>query len=387
MRLAALLSAISLTACGPDSAGQAAPGTPGDDVEAPGPGLPSPGGSRDAGPRRDAVTRDPDLMADGFQCGEETFRLEPGLPPEVLIAFDRSGSMNECADGSSCDGTSGGDGTRWRVMTQALAGVVTNTQAAVSWGLALFPSDGACGAGAPEVGVAPMSAAQVVSTLAAREPGGNTPIRAAVDAARQSLAARTTPNPKYLLLATDGAPNCSDECACPDGGPQCAPGMCMIPFLGCSLPCVVGGPDVRGAVDACAAAAAAGVRVIVIGLGLGDGVLDDLAVAGGAPRQPGPPHHYRADSGAELEAALLAITGQIASCTYPLRSVPPEPGQVSVSVNGMLVARDAANGWELSPDLRAIVFNGDACRLVQSTADLQIHATFGCPPIGKPAGR
>ena len=51
----------------------------------------------------------------------------------------------------------------------------------------------------------------------------------------------------------------------------------------------------------------------------------------------------------ELVAALEAITGQIASCTFPLNPPPPVPNNVAVEVDGMRVARDPNQGWITVP--------------------------------------
>src|SRR5882672_929249 len=75
-------------------------------------------------------------------------------------------------------------------------------------------------------------------------PGGRTPTAAAVMSGATYLNGLADPNPKYILLATDGEPNCA-------GGRQGGGG----------------GTDRAGAVAAVRMSAAAGIPVYVVGIG------------------------------------------------------------------------------------------------------------------------
>ena len=96
-----------------------------------------------------------------------------------------------------------------------------DTDAAVSWGLKMFPegTGSECVTGSVTnnvvVPIAPMNAAAVVGALndttnPATQPQGNgTPTGDAITAAFNYLKTLTSTNPKYILLATDGAPSCA----------------------------------------------------------------------------------------------------------------------------------------------------------------------------------
>jgi len=63
---------------------------------------------------------------------------------------------------------------------------------------------------------------------------------------------------------------------------------------------------------------------------------------------------------------------------------PPDPNMVRVTANGMIVPRDSAhmNGWDYGPNNLSIIFYGSWCNQLQSGMIQNVHAIFGCPPIG-----
>lgn len=354
---AALALCATLVACGPTAFDQDA----GVDAGA------------DAGPRRP-----PGTIADAPACGEQRFRLEPGMTPDILVVFDKSGSMSAAI---------GDNDTRWEVMTAALKSVVTNTEQVINWGLSLFPSNESCGDARVDVPVGPGHGGSIRTKLGGTGPSGNTPIRTAVALGHTYLSGLARQNPRYLLLATDGAPDCASGCTCRPGRGPCATNMCRADDGACTAPCIDRGPDGPGSVQAVRDAAAGGTTVIVVGLMTGrdeEQTLNELALAGGFPRVGGPPHYFLADSGEELEEALVNITGLIVSCTFPLEDPPPDPDNIDVVLDGMRVPRDRENGFELGGDGRSIVFHGEACEKLQRMGAMgrapDIQATFGCPP-------
>ena len=112
----------------------------------------------------------------------------------------------------------------------------------------------------------------------------NTPTRSGTAGATTYLQTVTTPNPKFILLATDGLPTCGT------GGAM---------------------DDAVAAEAAVAAANTAGFKTFVVGIATGgsaDTTLSNLANAGGLPRQ-GTPSYYSVTTAADLAAAIRTLIG------------------------------------------------------------------------------
>ena len=103
-----------------------------------------------------------------------------------------------------------------------------------------------------------------------------------------------------------------------------------------------------------------------------------LAQAGGEAPASG---YYLASTKDELVTALQAITGQAASCTFPLSSKPPDPAHVGVLIGADRVAKDPSgkNGWNFSDaDDSAVTLFGDACARVKASGANDVNIVFGC---------
>jgi len=316
-----------------------------------------------------------------MKCGSQDFQLQKGLPPDLLIVLDRSGSMDNAPPA--------GGGTKWTQVAGALKPTVMSLQGQIKWGLELFPSDDSCGIGATvDVPVAALNATQMAMSIDAHQPGGSTPTRAGIDNGVKYLSGVADQNPKYILLATDGEPNCSSgggACTCPSGfsqnGAQCCLGPLCIPCPG-GIP---GGPDGPGAIAAVDAAAKAGIGTFVVGVATdssSESVLNDMAQAGGHAR-PGAQKYYPVANQQDLVTAINTIAGQIISCSFPLQSPPTSPDLVEIYVNGAQVPHDPThgNGWDFGSGNGSIQFYGAACTALQSGTGQAIQAVYECPPI------
>ena len=125
---------------------------------------------------------------------------------------------------------------------------------------------------------------------------------ARMDAAVTYFAGVTEPNPKYILLATDGLPNCTGTT---NNQNRRHAGRDH------------GRGERRGT---------AGIPTFVVGISAPAGAANDamnmMATAGGLARTGADPLYYPVTSAAELVAAVNALVTIAASCVFP---VPPPP--------------------------------------------------------------
>jgi hypothetical protein len=335
--------ALALAACGPTAVHH---GTGDDDddttVDAPG----------------NTSTADAFVEIDA-SCGAQMQNIgvvNLGDPPDLLVVLDRSGSMADAPPvfPPVFD-------TKWNIMRGALNNIAVQKDQNIKFGLLEFPSDQSCAADATaEVGIALGMHTQIASYFAGRSPGGNTPAHVGLGSALtyfNTIPVNTAG--RYVLFATDGLPNCLG------GDPNAA-------------------SDAQ-TVAAVAALKSAGIPTYVLGFGtfgLNTGVLNDAAVAGGKAK-PGSTKFYEANNAQDLANALQAIAGGIIvpSCTFQLQSTPPDPNNVTVTVNGTAVPKDAshANGWDYYPNAMTITFFGSFCQQVQMGASNAVSFIYGCP--------
>jgi hypothetical protein len=250
-------------------------------------------------------------------------------------------------------------------VTAAIDTVVMTTQSTVNWGLMFFGSDNMCGVSAtPNVPIAANDYTAISQAYANGTPGSYTPTRTAVNAGAAYMATLTDTNPKYLLLATDGLPNC-------------IPGDNN-----------VSDDDSAGAKTAVMNAATAGFKTFVVGIGNTNGVttLNQLAMAGGEAQVGSADGNsfYEVNSTADLVTALNKIVGMVASCTIPLTGVNGMLEKVAVSAkdaagNTVEVMQDPTNGWSYTDSsMTTIVLKGTACSDLQSGALSGFQFIYTC---------
>jgi len=293
-------------------------------------------------------------------CGDQVVEFSRSMP-NILVILDRSLSMR--------------DNDKWTQAVDALEQMATNLADDLRLGLAIFSGTDSSGPGGemcadPTLRL-PMgvhTTADVTGSFAGLSPAGATPMRRALDGAREGGWVNDATDPldasrsKNVLLVTDGQPNCLD----PDDFMQ---------------------EDLDGAVNAAATYFATGVRIFVVGFG--DGVdpvtLDRLAEAGGTDN-PGDPDHryYQADSGAELEAALLAIGSSVVSCDLLLTGRPADPTRIYVVTDGSPLVRDDSAGFHYDDASNTITILGTACDALQASSLPNLQVIFGCPADGGP---
>ena len=315
-----------------------------------------------------------------------------GTPPNLYFVLDLSASMSE--------------DNKWRTIVSAIANLVVDLGPRANIGATVFPDPRyvGCTAGLevfpPTRGDSPAGHAGPVESafltqLGALTPNGGTPTAATL----QALAPRLTalPGKTYVILATDGGPNCDLDANCdssqceiniessasgctPDGSLNC----CADPNYGPDpqLSCLDADPT-RAAV---AAIAQEGIPVYVVGVpGSAPyaSLLDDLAAAGGTSQAAdagGGTGYYAVNTAdqAAFTTAISAVAAKITgTCTLTLDNAPPDPTKVNVFVDEQVLAQDGPDGWTLSGQTVTIL--GQTCQNILTGTVLDVRVVAGCP--------
>jgi hypothetical protein len=348
----------------------------------------------------------PPPSACGDFCGE-SFLHQIQTPPNLYFLVDRSASMSDIPDGWSL--------TKYDMARKVLGQLLRVIGHRVRYGASIFPDiividtpqgvvyddcNGGLEIFAPTVGGLPACDGSFDPTLVSfltafggYAPSGSTPTSAALAKLAPELEALD--GDSYLVLLTDGAPNCNDSAKCDVSlcslnveGATFRGHACTSDFNCCDADNV--GSDGPGyCIDADATKTEItklkkrGVPTYVVGMpGVGPyaGVLNDLAVAGGTARD-GDTAYYAANAESDLETALYAIgTGIAIRCSIDLDAPPDDPAQVNVYFDGELVPSDPDNGWSWDGDTRILV-NGDACTRLEAGDVIDARVVFGCDTV------
>lgn len=331
-------------------------------------------------------------------------------PTPVYLVLDRSGSMADVIPPAT--------DTKWKTITDALlapsTGVLRSFGARVAIGATVFPGASASDACTTGHEVAPTTTGSdafydsLYNLLGAISPNGGTPTALTLTDLAPELAA--LPQPAYVLLATDGGPNCGTT---PCDASECIPNI-ESDFITSTFQCTPTGENCcsdgltgpGNCVDGAATVAAVeslqgqGIKTFVFGIPntlTGDNpyatLLDQLAVAGGtaiagATGSPASPKYYAATdaSQAAFIAVLQAIAAQVVdSCDITLTSAPTNPAFVNVLLDGTTIPQDPVNGWSFGADAgdTQIVLNGTACAQVTSGAVSNVQVAVGCQTLVK----
>jgi hypothetical protein len=295
------------------------------------------------------------------------------LPPDILIILDASGSMNNDISDANCGNNGCGATSKWAQMTPAINTVVNMTQGTVNWGLKFFAdTDATCGVGnTVAVPIGANNATPVANAIMGRTSanggvtnGSRTPTRLAEDAGAAYVRGLNDQNPRFILLATDGLPNC-------------APGASD-----------TAADDSAGAVMAVANAASMGVPTFVVGvatsgMGTADTTLSNMATAGGYPRA-GSPAYYNVGSTAEFVSVLQTLVGVAGSCTFTVPTAPSsdtDAAHIGVIVDGKELTKDTshANGWDYtSTGMTAVQVYGPTCDAIMNGSAKKVEIVFKC---------
>ena len=285
------------------------------------------------------------------------------LPPDILIIQDKSGSMDGAADGS-CTRNCGAN-SKWSQVTTALNQVVTMTDTTVNWGLKFFAtSNNSCTTDANvEVPIGPANGTAIAAAITAARTGSPTPTRLAENAGAMYMASLTDANPKYLLLATDGLPNCDP-----------------------SMPTMTNADDSAGAEQAVTDAFNMGLPTFVVGIGdtMGTATLNQMALNGGVPQMGAATSFYAVSDTTSLVDVLNTILGQVASCKFDIGAAPnshTSNDYIDVFGDGVPIPQDTTHtdGWDYTNAAHtAIEVYGPRCDAVMAGTIMTVTVTFRC---------
>jgi hypothetical protein len=323
----------------------------------------------------------------------------------MLIVMDKSGSMT--------DQPAGFDVTIWEGVKAALKTSLEAVAGRVSFGLELFPfpsdpshpigldcTDNCCEMPAtPDINVPiePGTTAlpKIVAALDATSPGGGTPTAVALHRAYEYFttgAGASLSGEKYVMLATDGGPNCNTALSCAASG--CSTnleGHCTGSLNCCAnygQACV----DDAATTAELEALHDAGIATFVVGIPGSEAYsryLDGFAVSGGEVNSKAPPSYYRVDAAAGvagLTSVFSDITTQlVTACELDLERPPVDPTQVNVAIDCNVVPSggDGPDGWHLDvgSEPAKILFEGTLCRYMQTEGAHRVDIVFGCPTV------
>jgi hypothetical protein len=363
------------------------------------------------------------------------------LKPNVMLLVDNSGSMNEPTDRGDPDClvrnqqnvlvVCGAEPcpascpTRVSEMKSAMRAFLSSSGTFARLGLTVFPNRGTAENGVmgcdssssitvnfpeminddgqdPTLSATATSIATQIETLS---PLGGTPTAASLDflstygGLNQSSVDRDDYRDDFVLLLTDGLPNCNGTnpnatCVAPSAACECTTLQCSgtDPVRStCSKGCL----DRDFTVQKVKELNARGIRTIVVGFGAelaaGSGplVLQAMAREGGFPRScpdgtdaecggaPGSCNtaskqcstaFYQAANGAELAEALLRISKgiELKPCEFDLPSKPSDERYVSVLVDGQtLTEGDTTYDYDFAAN--RVTFLGTYCRKIEES--------------------
>ncbi|HEY6724566.1 MAG TPA: vWA domain-containing protein [Polyangiaceae bacterium] len=344
-------------------------------------------------------------------CGKGAESAKPN-PVNMLIVLDKSGSMDHEANGVQ----------KWAAMKDALGEALEEVAENINFGLELYPTPerlsdvidkdncgqaGNCcempdndtmnvpiGSGADAVEL-------IVDQLNNTDPGGGTPTARALERALEYFTqgeGADLEGDKFVLLATDGGPNCNSTL-------QCGSDLCTYNLDGmrdcsqfaddncceASLTQDDGGDgcvDSFNVVDRINDLQDAGIETFVVGIPGTEAYsdfLDEFAEAGGRAVS-GDNNYYRVDDVSDLTDVFREITVQlVTSCELAIpESSSRLPPKVVVDCEIVPRFQDGAGGaseqttnWEWEAGSETLTLVGEACERVSQGVD-RIDVVVDC---------
>lgn len=334
----------------------------------------------------------------------------------MMLVVDKSGSMSDTPTGFAK--------SKWISLGGALQTALADVADQMNFGLILYPYDPAGGAtqegvtcsvvDGPDAVNVPIAegtrtVSQIVRIVQDTSPSGGTPTAAALKAALNYYTTgdgKALSGDKYVLLATDGGPNCNalnsacqndpDLCTVnldsknPDSPVKCNMTNCCVRAttgMVVSEQCL----DHLAVIDTIRQLKNAGVTTFVVGIPGTEAYasyLDQFAEASGQLNPNAPPEYYSVDASGGVEGLADVFKGIVTqlvhSCNIPLKAPPTDVNKVNVAIDCKLESpTDPTGGWEIdtSSDPNTLILKGETCANVQINGAERVDLYYGCPPI------
>lgn len=249
--------------------------------------------------------------------------------------------------------------------------------------------------GTVNVEIAPNNAASIASALDGLGPDGATPTRISLEAAREQLASIVVgpdepTRPKYVLLVTDGAPNCEDGAGA--ARPDTSHRQALLPDFAAVFQCIadvtamaanaVDQAAVDGTVGAITDQVGDGVKTYVIGFSTKNvpnpaAALDPMANAG----DTGDTAHRAVEDEAGLVTEFEEIAGVAVSCEFVLDEAPEDPSYVQVTLDDEQLNLNEPDGWIISEDRKKVTVQGKACQAIQDGTKQKLLVKVLCEVV------
>jgi hypothetical protein len=358
--------------------------------------VPSDAGRMEAG----VIVLDGSVIDTDALCGDQEISALSD-PPNVYFVLDRSGSMAETLPGNGY--------TKYENARIAISVMLRAVGHRIRYGAAVFPSPESAAACAPGQEVFPTTLGDppsygasgkngpILSDLLMRLgsvlAGGGTTTASTLHALKPDLAA--LPGKTYVVLMTDGVPNCNPNLLCSSAdctlnieGASISGQACDDTF-NCCDPANVGPNGPTACIDSDATAAAVteleglGIDTYVVGMPGTEryAAFLNLLAEAGHTAQAGATAYYAVGDTTALTSALTQIGAHVAiSCDIELARAPVSQKLVNVYFDGHVIPLSPDNGWSFS-SATGIQIHGQACTRLAAGNVFTVRILEGCETV------
>ncbi len=348
------------------------------------------------------------------ECNTAGLNATP-VDVSILLLVDASGSMGSPLPDDDRV-------TLWNATSTALKEALRAAQSSISFGLDLFPNTDTNYAAQlcemPEdadllvpIAPGPENREAIIAMMARKGPGGGTPTAAGLKRAYEYYttgAGKDVKGSRFVLLATDGGPNCNEDLNCErdtctaniDAKPDDK--VCGKEAGNCCEDFGSGCLDDSGTLQAIETLSSIGVDTFVVGLPgseIYEQQLNKFAIEGGRPNTEGDEKYFKVDSMGATEGlteVLTAITRQlVTSCEVELDAPPTSKTLLNLAVDCEVLPRleedggmggnggssSDASSWFYNKGTNRAVIVGPKCDEIESEGVERIDIIEGCPVL------